>query len=242
MNKFKKIVFVFLVLLLTAGCGAKEEAETNYTEVKDETIINVIKGHVVNIETLPKTIELYKKDSFQASDYSNDDLLQFGLNSSFGQETNIDLTPAQINNLKAKNITNVSSYLTIDNVEDAIKDTFGAKSVTYADKINGCPSYIYDASESVYYVNETCTVNEERVVSYISNISYDNNLYYATVYVGLVSNNKIYGDVNKAKAVADLAPEQSYVIDDDNKESFTKYTYTFTKNSDGKYVFTSVEK
>ncbi len=241
MKKLRGLLLVIMALVVVTACGKKEE-EVQLTKVEDENIISIITGHVATIESLPKSIELFKKDKFATADLTNDDYLLYGLRASFDMENNIDLTAQEIEALKNRNIVNVSSYMNISDVESAVAATFGAVGIKHVDTIGECPTFIYDATQSKYYVDESCVVPTERIVSEIDKIEYNDNTYYATVYVGLISGNKAYADVNKVDVVADLEPEQSYVITDENEDKFSKYTFTFTKNSDGNYIFTSVEK
>ncbi len=240
MKKFKSIVFLFAIFVIITGCStSKNEEETNM-EVKDNQILSTITGSIVNLETLPKTIELYKQGHFDVNDYTKDDILLYGLNGSFGQESNVDLTAEEIAQLKTRNITNVSSYLSLEDVNREINATFGPVNVEYTSNLGQCPSYLYDESEKKYYINEGCINASEKIVSYVDHVSYSSNLFYADVYAGLIADNKVYNDVNRTKVITTLKDEQSYVIDDNNKNEFKHYTYTFTKNSDGNYVFTSV--
>lgn len=243
MNKIKKFAVVLIILILAVGCGTKENSANEVTEVTDNAVKNIIYSHIISIEKMPKTIKLYKKDEVKNNDYSNEDLLHFGLVSSIGLENDIDLTDAEIATLKKNNITGVLSYINVSDIEDSVNDTFGAVNLKYINNVSGCPSFIFNASKNIYYVNSACNeANNDKIISYIDNITKEGNLYYATVYAGLLSNNKVYNNVNKSKEVATLNVEESYEITKENKDKFTKYTYTFTKNSDGKYVFTSIKK
>lgn len=242
MKNLKKFIFVFIILCLTAGCGSKSSSEEQLPQVTDDAITNVIKGHVIDLESVPATIDLYKKGKFTADDYKLTDKIQYGLNSSFGLETNIDLSAQEIANLKARNINNVTSYIEVSEVENAIDSTFGSIDIKHEGEVGTCPKYTYDSTDKRYYVNESCTLDQKSIISYVSSINYEGNLYYATVYVGFIENNKVYNNVKKSKVIKELASEESYAIDEENKDDFEKYTYTFTKNSDGNYIFTKVEK
>ncbi len=242
MNKFKNFAFIFLIIVLVTGCGKTTSSTDNLSSVKDENIINSITSQVIALTSLPKTIELYKKDSFKASDYNNEDILLYGLISSFSLENNIDLTDSEKEDLKKKKIEDVTSYLNIQDVETKMNDTFNTSNVSYNNVVGVCPSFIYDADKKIYYVKENCSSEQPKIISFIEDIKYDGNLYYAIVYSGFIDGKKVYNNVNKETEIASLSDEQFYVIDIENKNKFSKYTYKFTKNSDGKYLFTDATK
>lgn len=242
MKRIKKIALACLMVLLLAGCGTKEEEKPNLKKVEDDLVINTVSAHVIAMENLPKTIELYKGNSFTVSDYSSNDIILYGLNTSFGLENNIDLTAEEIKDLEARNIKDVTSYMNVSDVEGAIADTFDSVSIKHVANIGTCPSYIYDGNQNKYYVNETCVNNVDRIISYVDTVEYDENTYYVNVYAGLQSGNKVYGDMDKKALIKEMAAEETYVIDDDNKSNFIKYTYIFTKNASNKYIFSRAQR
>lgn len=238
MKKLRYFVALLVVTLL-AGC-TNSTSSSSYKDVKDDAIRNLLTNYVIAIESSPKTIELYKKDKATIKDYKNEDMLLIGLNTAYGLESEIDLTPAQVAHFEKNNMKNVYSYINSSDVESNINKIFGSTTVKNA-TTNSCPNYIFNQQQSVYYVQHNCE-NKDKILSYISSVKNDGNLYLVEVYAGYISNNTLYGDVNKSKKIKDLEVEESYTIDDSNKGSFTKYTYTFKKNSDGNYIFDSFTK
>lgn len=230
------------MMLLLVGCGKDKEEEPNLKKVEDDLIINTVQAHVIAMENLPKTIELYKNNSFTVSDYNSNDIILYGLNTSFGLENNIDLTADEIKALEARNIKNVTSYMSVSDVETAISDTFDSVAVKHVSNIGTCPSYIYDGNQNKYYVNESCVTNEDRIISYVDSVLYDENTYYVNVYAGLQSGNKVYGDMDKKALIKEVEEEETYAINDDNKANFMKYTYIFNKNANNKYIFSKAQR
>lgn len=241
MKKISKILFVFVVLLLVAGCGNTEVENEDTKVVDNESILNILKSHIVSLENAPTTLELYKKGSFKASDYSNDDILVLGLNTAFGLELETDLTKNQIAYLAKQGIKDAEAYVTVNDVDSTINNIFGVVSMKYDDKIGNCPIFTYDKENSRYYVSKKCDDNSDKLISYIDKVTNKDNDYYVDVYSGIISNKKVYGKMDKSDSIKELGEEETYIIDKTNKDKFTLVKYIFTKNSDGKYVFTSAK-
>ncbi len=242
MNKLKKFIFAFIVVILLAGCEPNSSTGSQTKDVTDEVVLGTIRNNISSLDNIPKTTELYIKGAGQTSDYTNDDKLLHGLDVAINSRASSELTPEQLQKIKEKNLTNVSSVVSVEEAQGYVSDLFGPTTLKH-DNVVGCPSYIYDKTEKIYYVQTGCTKNAtSSPISYVDRVTNKDNLYYATVYVGLIDENKVYNDFNKTKVVQELGLNDSFEITNDNKEEFSKYTYTFTKNSNGAYVFTSLKK
>lgn len=242
MNKLKKIVFVFIAIILLAGCEMKGSNESQTKEITDEVILGIIRNNISSLDNIPKTIELYTNGSGQASDYTNDEKLLHGLDVAITSRASSELTAEQLQTIKEKNLLNITSVVSVEEAQSYVSNLFGPTTLKHAN-IEGCPSYIYDETEKLYYVQEGCTKEvTSSPISFVDRVTNKDNIYYATVYVGLIDGNKVYSDFSKSKIVKELDLNELYEITDDNKEEFSKYTYTFTKNSNGSYVFTELKK
>lgn len=242
MMRIRKILISFILVLCVflVGCKSKTKEEVNRKVVMDDSIKTVISNHITAIENIPKTVELYKKAKVSTNDYTNEDYINIALNQMVNTHLDTYLTAKEINILKQSNIT-ATSYINANDVNKVVTDLIGPKTIDKVLSIDGCPSYTYDAKTNRYFVNNVCN-NSERIISYIQEITYDGNEYYATVYVGYVLDDVLYNDVNKNNEITKLDNEGSYSISNDNKEKFSKYIYKFRKNSDGNYIFESIEK
>lgn len=242
MDKLKKIVFVFVAIILLAGCETKGSNESQTKEITDEVILGIIRNNISSLDNIPKTTELYTNGSGQASDYTNDERLLHGLNAAITSRASSELTAEQLQTIKEKNLLNITSVVNVEEAQSYVSNLFGPTTLKYAN-VEGCPSYIYDETEKLYYVQEGCTKEvTSSPISFVDRVTNKDNIYYATVYVGLIDGNKVYSDFSKSKIVKELDLNELYEITDDNKEEFSKYTYTFTKNSNGSYVFTELKK
>lgn len=242
MSKLKKIVFVFVAIILLAGCEANSSKESQAKEITDEVILGIIRNNISSLDNIPKTTELYTNGSGQAKDYANDEKLLYGLEVAINSRANTELTAEQLQKIKEKNLVNITSVVSVEEAQRYVSDLFGPTTLKHANLV-GCPSYVYDETEKIYFVQSGCT--KEAIptpISYVDRVTNKDNVYYATVYVGLIDGNKVYNDFNKTKIVQELNLNESFEIKSDNKEEFSKYTYTFTKNSNGAYVFTSLKK
>lgn len=241
MNKLKKFVFIIFAVLILSGCSVSTSKETGAKIVNDDTIKSLLESHIISLQSLPKTLELYVKGSGETKDYTADDKLNLGLEMRFNNAGIPSLTQQQILNLQAKQITNVTGYIPSTDVEDNIKSIFGPVTIEHKN-MTGCPTFIYDDTEKIYYINSNCTVEQtSTIISFVDKVTSEDNIYYVTVYAGLIDNNKVYADFNKSEVVKELLTDEQYAISDETKEQFTKITYTFTKNSNGEYVFTSLK-
>lgn len=241
MKKIGRFLFVFVAILLVAGCDTNDDNSNIAKTVSDDSVLNILKSHIVSLENSSTTLELYKKSSFKASDYSNDDILAIGLNTSLGLELDTDLTKTEKVELAKKGIKDVDVYITVNDVDSTINNIFGVVNMKYNDKVGSCPTYIYDKENGRYYVNKVCDNNSDKLISYMDKVTNKDNVYYVDVYSGIISNKKVYGSLDKSNSIDELGEEETYTIGKDNKEKFTLVKYTFTKNTDGKYVFTDAK-
>ena len=242
MGKVKKIVFIFVAIILLAGCDTKNSNTSQAKEITDEVILGTIRNNISSLDNISKTSELYTKGLGQASDYTADEKLRYGLDSAITSRASSDLTAEQLQSIKEKQLLNITSVVSVEEAQGYVSNLFGPTTLKHAN-VEGCPSYIYNETEKLYYVQEGCTKEvTSSPISFVDRVTNKDNIYYVTAYVGLIDGTKVYSDFNKSKIVKELDLNELYEITDDNKEEFSKYTYTFTKNSNGSYVFTELKK
>ena len=240
MKKIGRLLIVFLLVIAISGCGT-ENAKFDDKVVEDQDVISLLNNHVININTIPKTVDLLNKGDFESSKFTNDDKLYMGLNGAVNAQLATNLNAQQIQALKARNII-ATSYIRISDVENTIKNVFGPDNINHIAEVTGCPSFKYVETDKAYYVNENCTNTQNMIVMMVNSITYDTNEYYLNAYLGLVSGGKVYKDFDKKQELKTLSDGETFTIDANNKDYFETYTYVFTKNSDGNYIFKKVLK
>lgn len=240
MKKLSKLLIVLVLVVCVSACGTKS-ADENKNVVEDETIVSLLNNHMINLTSIPKTATLLKDGSFDASKYANDDKLYMGLTAALNSQLAAPYNTQQIQALKAKGITATSAIKTSD-VEDIVANLFGPSTINFVGDVTGCPSFKYNEAEKIYYVNESCTKAQDNIVMLVDSITNDGNVYEVKAYLGLVSENKVYKDFAKSNSVKELANGETYTINGDNKDEFSTYTFTFTKNSDGNYIFKDAKR
>lgn len=244
MKNIKKLVFIFVMIVLLTGCNSNESSKESRTEkVTDESVLTNITNVVTNLEQLPKTLELYKKGSAEVSDYTDEDKIMYAINdiTSSRSITN-NVTEEKQKELVAKGINGVSMFIPSNEVAEKINTTFGISSVKHLN-ITGCDNYLYVEEDKNYYVQhvENCEepVVEDALISKLGEVKKQDNNYTAEVYVGVISNNSVYYDLSKSKVAKALAEDESYSISDEDKTKFTKVIYTFKNNENNNIVLVS---
>ena len=242
MTKFRRYVFLFLIISLLVGCGKKSSSSNKVEDVSDITVISTLQNEITVLENLKKTKEIYTKGDGKSSDYSEEDKIRYGIDFKIAQAGVPILTDKEILELKAKGITGVASYVELEDVTTNIKDTFG-DSVKEYKTVEGCPKYTYDESSKRFYIESKCeTTDVETIVSKIEKVTKKKDKYYVVIYAGLSDGTNIYSDFEKKNLIKTISINEAYTITEDNKNMFTKFTYTFEKNNDGQYIFKSVTK
>lgn len=118
-------------------------------------------------------------------------------------------------------------------------------------EITGCPTFMYDKKEDLIYSAERCGGGALPYTFFvIDKITESGDNRYVYIYVGSAESNLdsdlemtiLYSDANYTNKLheVNLEDEEKYI--NDNYKKFTPYKYTFTKNSDGYYIFTKLEK
>ncbi len=111
-------------------------------------------------------------------------------------------------------------------------------------KMENCMSFTYNKKENRIYSDSGsgCGAGPYAFAT-IDKITEKGNNRYVYVYVGSVSPDGFYSDPDLTKKYKDEDEEE---VGDDfiekNYKDFTPYKYTFTKNADGYYIFTKLEK
>ena len=245
MKKIKSFIFIITLLIIVTGCGNGDKTTSEpREEVKDEVVINIIKNQVLGLEYLDTTKKGYENGSISIDDYSDTDKILYGLEYRIAQGGLQTLNKEQLLEAEKLNIKDASEFINVSEVEKYITKTFGAVSVKH-DSISGCPEFKYSSQNKMYYVIKTCeNKNTNSIVSYIDDITKKGNEYYATVYIGVIDNERyqVYGNFEKTKLIEQIEKDESFEINQENKNDFTEYTYTFIKNSDGNYIFSKIQK
>ena len=148
-----------------------------------------------------------------------------------------------------------NKQISIDKVQKRYNELFGG-SINNFYHIEGCPTFLYDSINNLYYEITKCTKGETINKEYTYDIKYtmDNNLAYVYVSVGTafeseINNNSnekklnIYKGYTKAiyKEEVSINDALEFKIDKDNYKEFDIYKYKFFKD-DNNYYFVSVEK
>lgn len=241
MNKIKKFLLVFVMVVLLCGC-TKNTTEEKKEKVTDETVITAIKNQITALESLDKTEELYKKGEGKSEDYTNEDKLRYGLEARISSAAVTALTPTEIQYLASRNILNVTSYVDSSEVSKYIGKNFASSTVDFVN-LSGCPAYYFDSNNSRFYIQTQCVSQDTSTIySYIDSVEMKDNVYYVTVYAGLSDGTNLYNDFNKSKVVVDITSNQEYTISDNDKKDYTVFTYKFEKNTNGDYIFKEFNK
>lgn len=242
MNKIKKYVFVFFMIFLLAGCNKTTTTSNKTEDVTDETVISLLQNKITILENLDKTKEIYTKGDGKATDYTDEDKIRYGIEYKISYTGLPALSAQEINALKAKGITNVASYIEVKDVTENINSTFNDSIKKHIDA-SGCPKYTYDSENEKYYIESKCeTMDATSIVSKIDKVTKKGNKYYVLVYAGLNDGTNVYSDFEKKNLIRTLSINDSYSITEDDMKMFTKFTYTFEKTKEDKYIFKSLTK
>lgn len=242
MKKLRNLAFILVILVILSGCSKSTTSSNKKEEVKDDEVINTLTNQIISLEYLTKTRDFYTNGEGKAEDYTDEDKIRYGIESRIGRAGVPVLTKEQIAELATKGITNVASYVDLSDVSEYINGNFEESVKTYT-TVTGCPTYTYDENAKKFYIQAECQSNDATtIVSTVDKITKESNKYYVTVYAGLNDGNAVYGDFEKKKTVKTLTKDETYSITNDDKAQFTKFTYTFEKNSNDNYIFKTVTK
>lgn len=234
--KFYYILF-FLMIILT-GCNKDTNDNIDVKEiVKDDSIIETLKNQTSVLVTLDSIKEAYKGNKVDYKEVNDYDKIKYSLTYrvSLGSLQVVDNNMIKLR--KKYNLNSETEYVNISEISKHITSVFGSSSINYI-SINECPNYIYDSENKQYYINRNCIVKDNYVVTYYDDITKQDNKYYVEVHLGFVNKNKLYKDYKYNVLISNNILE----VKDNIKNDLDKYTFTYTKNSNGNYIFTSVEK
>jgi len=158
------------------------------------------------------------------------------------------------------NGTNYTSYISSDEVNKRYQDLFGVDAPSDIEDVSaGCPVYHYDQETNAYYTFDGCGgVSGYSDLIYKSDYKVEDNKAYVEIKVGsvfldleneqagaVIYNNLYESEDKKAvKTLADFETAEdlaNYIITEEESDLFTSYTVVFTQDSDGNFVFDSVE-
>lgn len=135
-------------------------------------------------------------------------------------------------------------YVSINELMDDYKTLFGFENISTKTMEFKCSTYVYDNKANVFVlVANGCGIGGPvaEQLTYIYDITEDKDNVYAYIAYGVTGQNAS----NQFVAYTDYKMSQKYTgnvtkdftINESNYDSFSKYKYTFTKNSDGTYTF-----
>ena len=265
------LIFIIIILLfIIFSRGKCDKCETKKEDVKEEEKTTTKKEEGLSDETkeeiASKLATLFSDGSYEYGNLiQNNDIENYVANIF---EDTLDDESKAILILRSLNSETVELDWNNANFSDAsLKETLqeaDGKSVVYdaeefkekyyevfgieptlTDYTKSCPSYYYESNENVYVEKNGCqntaTLN---TYIYINDITENQGSIVVDAYVGAhrsSNTGEYYYDDYEYPKVKNNKTEQT-TITDENKTSFTNYKFTFTKNSNGEYNFTSVEK
>lgn len=154
------------------------------------------------------------------------------------------------------NVLEDNKQITIDKVKIRYRELFGSN-IDKFNHIEGCPTYLYDSINNVYYITTKCTKGVSSNKEYTYDIKYTKEDNYAYVYISVgtayKNNNKssdgenkfnIYKGYSSAIYKEEVSEKEAeeFNINKDNYDNFTIYKYKFFKDDTNNYYFVSVEK
>lgn len=153
------------------------------------------------------------------------------------------------------NVLEDNKQITIDKVKTRYKELFSSN-IDKFHHIEGCPTYLYDSINNVYYITTKCTKGTSINKEYTYDIKYTKEDNFAYVYVSVgtayINNNissnetklNIYKGYSNAiyKEEVSLKEAEEFNINKDNYNDFSIYKYKFFKDDTNNYYFVSVEK
>ena len=128
------------------------------------------------------------------------------------------------------------------------KDVLKLYSNMYGEEVSGmsieggCPNFIYDKYNKKYYGSAECggtTASSLDIYKYIYTSDKDNYYVYLSLSSGTLDKDGeplCYIDYNRTLEV------DCEKIGQNNYQNFSQYKYTFTKDDNGDYVFSKLEK
>lgn len=237
----------------TEDKSSNKETDNKERPIEYKAIRDELRQKVSNLEEI-NSIEtegyrsgyIYKKDTTN-QDIPNDIKLQLALDSIYSlSAASIVTTDYNFGQLDSQ----IFRQIYVEDVEDYYYSLFGSKNVNHKDYSGTCPMYIYDSKNNKYYGASECGgTSAIGIVTYINKYSQDDS--HAYVYVSLGSINgeyqKIYTDYSQnneytKESFDDFTGSNGSEINESNYKDFSQYKYTFNKNSDGSYYFSSIKK
>lgn len=136
----------------------------------------------------------------------------------------------------------------VTQISNLYKELFNEDIKEFYSYEDECPTYLYDDVSNKYFRMQECGGSPIKGYhTYKSKYTYKDDEVYLYVYYGVINCNS---ESNKCVLYKDLEEKEIYkeVTDDgkslfvDNYKEFTKYKYTFKKNSNGGYSLKNIEK
>ena len=169
-----------------------------------------------------------------------------------------ELIEKSIGSYYANMIIEDNKQISIDKVKERYQKLFGTE-INNFNHIEGCPTYLYDAVNQVYYETTKCTKGSSINKEYLYDIKYTKEENFAYVYMSVgtafitkpinnINSNEeklnIYKGYSSAiyKEEVSIKEANEFKIDKDNYQEFDIYKYKFFKDSNDNYYFISVEK
>lgn len=115
----------------------------------------------------------------------------------------------------------------------------------FSGKVLGCPSYEVNKQKTYIYKSYRCGYGTSPgIISVINKITELDNNIYVYMYIGSFStdDDMIYSDPNLENKYKKGDLDSISKLREADYNNFTQFKYTFTKNNDGYYLFTKLEK
>lgn len=274
-NKGMIITIVILVLALLGTTGyivydkflkeevdvSKEDKNNNqYENIEKEITDSLLKEGLAKKITMLEKIsnmetEKYRDGYIYKKDISNSEInsevkLYNVLQNLYNE--NEGLIPVTTN-YDFKELEPYKSFATqidVSLVTERYYDLYGEKIISHQN-LNGCPTFIYDATNSKYYGMAECGgTSPTYLKSYNNKYTQLKDNFYVYVSLASITNNEqednstVYTDYemqNKYKDVT-IQEVENNLINSSNYKDFSEYKYTFIKNENGNYIFSAIER
>lgn len=143
----------------------------------------------------------------------------------------------------------VATQIDVSLVTERYNDLYGERVVDHKN-LDGCPMFIYDAENSKYYGMAECGgTSSTYLKSYNNKYTQLKDDFYVYVSVASITyndqegNSTVYTDYEMQNKYKDVTiAEVENIINSSNYKDFSEYKYTFTKNKNGNYIFSSIER
>lgn len=239
-----------------------DDSENKETKITDKVKIDYLKKYIAIIENLNldtssvkistsaelnyfMNSQIYALDKLEKKDITMDDATTAMVASSQEKTNYLANEPLSSNTLKQLGDNPEKySYISVDEFIKDYKTLFGFENISTKNVNVKCTSYVYDNKINAFVlVADGCGTAGPVATqkTYIYDITEDNNNVYVYLAYGVTGQNEkgefiAYTDYTMNKKYTGTVTKD-FTLNESNYKDFSKYKYTFTKNSDGTYTF-----